>query len=73
MKYTKEVILGEKTLVFETGRFARQASGSVMVTYGETMVLATVVLADTPREGIDFFPLSCEFREKTSAAGKIWH
>ncbi len=71
MIYTKEVTLGDKTLVFETGRFARQASGSVMVTYGETMVLATVVLANSPREGIDFFPLSCEFREKTSAAGKI--
>lgn len=58
-------------MTFETGRFARQASGSVMVTYGETMVLVTAVAADTPREGIDFFPLSVEFREKTSAAGKI--
>lgn len=71
MMTTKEIVLGGKTLSMETGRFARQASGSVMITYGETMVLATVVLADSPREGIDFFPLSCEYREKTSAAGKI--
>ena len=71
MMTTKEIVLGGKKLTMETGRFARQASGSVMITYGETMVLATVVLADSPREGIDFFPLSCEYREKTSAAGKI--
>ncbi len=58
-------------MVFETGRLARQAGGSVLITYGETMVLATVVVSDSPREGIDFFPLSCEYREKTSAAGKI--
>jgi polyribonucleotide nucleotidyltransferase len=67
----KEIEIGGKTMVFETGRLARQASGSVLITYGETMVLSTVVVADTPREGIDFFPLSCEYREKTSAAGKI--
>lgn len=67
----KEIDLGGRTLTLETGRFARQASGAVMITLGDTMVLATVVLADTPREGIDFFPLSCEYREKTSAAGKI--
>ncbi|MCZ7555584.1 MAG: polyribonucleotide nucleotidyltransferase [Bacteroidia bacterium] len=67
----KEIEIGGKTMVFETGRLARQASGSVLITYGETMVLSTVVVADSPREGIDFFPLSCEYREKTSAAGKI--
>ncbi|MBR9976737.1 MAG: polyribonucleotide nucleotidyltransferase, partial [Bacteroidetes bacterium] len=67
----KEIDLGGKTLTLETGRFAKLASGSVMITFGETMVLATVVLADEPREGINFFPLSCEYREKTSAAGKI--
>ncbi|MFA6232902.1 MAG: hypothetical protein WC824_01770 [Bacteroidota bacterium] len=67
----KEIDLGGRTLTLETGRFARQASGAVMITLGETMVLSTVVLANTPREGIDFFPLSCEYREKTSAAGKI--
>jgi polyribonucleotide nucleotidyltransferase len=67
----KEVEIGGRVMTFETGRFARQASGSVMVTFGETMVLVTAVAADTPREGIDFFPLSVEFREKISAAGKI--
>ncbi|MBN1447914.1 MAG: polyribonucleotide nucleotidyltransferase [Bacteroidetes bacterium] len=67
----KSIDIDGKTLTMETGRFARQASGAVMITLGETMVLSTVVLADTPREGIDFFPLSCEYREKTSAAGKI--
>ena len=67
----KEIDLGGRTLTFETGRFARQASGAVMISLGDTMVLSTVVLATTPREGIDFFPLSCEYREKTSAAGKI--
>ncbi|MFZ1731903.1 MAG: polyribonucleotide nucleotidyltransferase [Bacteroidota bacterium] len=67
----KEIDLGGRTLTLETGRFARQASGAVMITLGETMVLSTVVLANTAREGIDFFPLSCEYREKTSAAGKI--
>jgi polyribonucleotide nucleotidyltransferase len=67
----KEIPIGSKTLILETGRFARQASGAVMVTFGETMVLATVVASDKGREGIDFFPLSVEYREKISAAGKI--
>ena len=67
---TKTIDLDGKTITLETGRFARQATGAVMITLGETMVLSTVVLAG-PREGIDFFPLSCEYREKTSAAGKI--
>ena len=71
MMFRKEIDLDGRTLTLETGRFARQASGAVMITLGETMVLSTVVLADSPREGIDFFPLSCEYREKTSAAGKI--
>jgi polyribonucleotide nucleotidyltransferase len=67
----KEIEIGGRAMVFETGRLARQADGAVLVSYGETMVLSTVVVADSPREGIDFFPLSCEYREKTSAAGKI--
>ncbi|MBR9975741.1 MAG: polyribonucleotide nucleotidyltransferase [Bacteroidetes bacterium] len=71
MTFRKEIDLDGNTLTLETGRFARQASGAVMITFGETMVLSTVVLADSPREGLDFFPLSCEYREKTSAAGKI--
>jgi polyribonucleotide nucleotidyltransferase len=71
MVHKKELEIGGRTMTFETGRLARQATGAVLITYGETMVLTTVVLADSPREGIDFFPLSCEYREKISAAGKI--
>lgn len=55
----------------ETGKIARQADGAVMVTYGETKVLATAVGASSPREGIDFFPLTVNYQEKTYAAGKI--
>jgi polyribonucleotide nucleotidyltransferase len=59
-----------RMLSIETGKFAKQASGAVVVRYGDTMVLATVVSA-APREGIDFFPLTVDYREKTSAAGKF--
>jgi polyribonucleotide nucleotidyltransferase len=62
--------LGGRTLTLETGRMAKQAAGAVVVTYGETVVLVTVTTAK-PREGIDFFPLTVDFVEKTSAAGKI--
>ncbi len=71
MKHTKKIEIGGRTLLIETGHMARQADGAAMVTYGETMVLASVVAAHEPREGIDFFPLQVEYREKTSAAGKI--
>ena len=62
--------LGGRTLTLETGRLAKQAAGAVVVTYGETVVLVTVTTGK-PREGIDFFPLTVDFVEKTSAAGKI--
>jgi polyribonucleotide nucleotidyltransferase len=68
---TKEVVLGGKTFSFETGRFAKQADGAVMVRYADTMVLATVVSAKEAKEGQDFFPLQVEYREKMGAAGKI--
>jgi polyribonucleotide nucleotidyltransferase len=55
----------------EVGRIARQASGSALVSYGETVVLATVVATRSAREGIDFFPLTVDYQEKTFAAGKI--
>ncbi len=71
MKITNEIALNGKNFSFETGRFAKQADGSVMVRYADTMVLASVVSADKPKEGKDFFPLQVEFREKISAAGKI--
>ncbi len=68
---TKEVKIGNNILSFETGRFAKQADGAVMVRYADTMVLATVVSAKEAKEDIDFLPLQVEFREKLSAIGKI--
>ena len=67
----KEVEWGGRTLSLETGRMARQADGAVLVTYGETTVLCTAVAQKTPRAGIDFFPLTVNYQEKTFAAGKI--
>ena len=63
-----EKTIGGRVLRFETGRVAKLANGAVMATYGETTVLATCVRAN-PRAGIDFFPLTCDYRERTSAAG----
>ncbi len=68
---TKEIEIGGRKLSLETGRFAKQASGAVMVRYADTLVLATVVGAEEMVEGTDFLPLSVEYREKTAAAGKI--
>ncbi len=62
---------GGRTLTLESGRFARQATGAVFASYGETAVLATVVAEREPRTGIDFFPLTVNYQEKTYAAGKI--
>jgi polyribonucleotide nucleotidyltransferase len=71
-KYLKESIkLGDKELTVETGRIAKQADGSVVVRYGDTMLLVAAVSASTPREGIDFFPLTVEYREANYAAGRI--
>lgn len=67
----KEVEIGGKTFSIETGRYARQANGAVMVRYGDTMVLVTAVASEEVKEDQDFFPLQVEYREKTSAAGKI--
>ncbi|HTK82051.1 MAG TPA: polyribonucleotide nucleotidyltransferase [Bacteroidota bacterium] len=71
MVITKELEIGGKVLSIETGKLARQADGSVMVRYGDTMVLATVVANKEAKEGQDFFPLQVEYREKTASAGKI--
>src|SRR5512136_798567 len=71
MLVTKEIELNGKKLSLETGRFAKQAHGAVMIRYADTMVLATVVSEEEPKEGQDFFPLQVEYREKTAAAGKI--
>ena len=71
MTVTKEIQLNGKTFTLETGRFAKQAHGAVMVRYADTMVLATVVSNYEAKEEQDFFPLQVEYREKTAAAGKI--
>jgi polyribonucleotide nucleotidyltransferase len=60
-----------RRLVVETGKVARQAGGAAWVEYGETVVLVTATASRSPREGIDFFPLTCDYQEKTFAAGKI--
>ena len=70
-QFRKELMWGGRKLVLETGKIARQADGAVMVTYGETVVLATVVGVKTPKPGQDFFPLTIHYQEKTFAAGKI--
>jgi polyribonucleotide nucleotidyltransferase len=66
-----EIEWGGRKLTLETGQMARQADAAVYAQYGETSVLATVVAAKTPRTGIDFFPLTVNYQEKTYAAGKI--
>ncbi len=60
-----EVLCGANSLSIETGKLAKQASGSVVVTSGGTVVLVTVCIAGRIREGIDFFPLTVEYQEKT--------
>ncbi len=69
--HRKEIDWGGRQLVLETGRIARQADGAVLARYGDTVVLCAVVGANEPREGIDFFPLTVHYQEKTFAAGKI--
>ncbi|MFG0256896.1 MAG: polyribonucleotide nucleotidyltransferase, partial [Phycisphaerales bacterium JB043] len=65
-----ERTIGGRTLTFETGRVAKLASSAVIATYADTTVMATVVRAD-PREGLDFFPMQVDYRERTSAVGKF--
>ena len=67
----EELIWAGRKLVLETGKIARQADGAVVATYGETTVLATVVSAKEPKAGIDFFPLTVNYQERTYAAGRI--
>lgn len=67
----KEVEIGGRLFSIETGRYARQANGAVMVRYGDTMVLVTAVASEETKDDQDFFPLQVEYREKTSAAGKF--
>jgi polyribonucleotide nucleotidyltransferase len=69
--HREELDWGGRKLVLETGKIARQADGAVLATYGESTVLATVVSAKEPKAGIDFLPLTCNYQEKTYAAGRI--
>ena len=69
--YIKKVKLGDSEVIFETGKIARQATGSVLVTKGSTQVLSTVVVGNPPGEHQDFFPLTVNYLEKTYATGKI--
>ncbi len=71
MVIKKEVEIGGRLFSLETGRYAKQANGAVMVRYGDTMVLVTAVASPEAKEGLDYFPLQVEYREKTSAAGKF--
>ncbi len=71
-KYLKESIkLGTQELIVETGKVAKQADGSVIIQYGDTMLLVAAVSARTAKEGLDFFPLTVEYRENTFSAGRI--
>ena len=65
------VEIGGRDLHFETGKLAQQASGSVLVRYGENAVLVTAVMSDTVREGIDFLPLTVDYMERAYAAGRV--
>ncbi|NTU60488.1 MAG: polyribonucleotide nucleotidyltransferase, partial [Deltaproteobacteria bacterium] len=69
--YTVSAEIAGRTLTLESGRFAEQADGAVTVRYGDTVLLATVVGAREPREGIDFFPLTVDYEERMYSAGKI--
>src|SRR5690349_6004293 len=64
-------LTGGKSLNFETGRVAKQAPGAALVSMGDVVVLATAVASPEPREGIDFFPLTVDYREYTYAGGRI--
>ncbi len=70
-EFRKEIEWGGRPLILEAGKIARQADGAVLVTLGETKVLCTVVFEKKPKLGLDFFPLSVHYQEKTFAAGKI--
>src|SRR6266536_6653226 len=69
--HTREVSINGKPLSLETGKLAKQAHGSVIVRYGDSVVLVTACHASSPREGIDFLPLTVDYREYTYASGRI--
>ncbi len=71
MERRVEVQVGDRIMKIETGRLAKQANGSALVQYGDTVVLVTACLEDDASETRDFFPLTVDYREYTYAAGKI--
>jgi polyribonucleotide nucleotidyltransferase len=71
MQHSVHVPIGGKDLIIETGKLAKQADGAVTVQYGETVVIVTAVASAKPKEELDFFPLTVDYREKAAAAGKF--
>src|SRR6476659_2641132 len=69
--HTRELTIGQHTLSLETGKLAKQAGGSVMVRFGDSVVLVTACRAASPREGIDFLPLTVDYKENTYESGRI--
>ncbi len=69
--HTRNISVGGRSISIETGRLAKQADGAVVVRCGDTMVLVTACAAANPREGIDFLPLTVDYREYTYASGRI--
>src|SRR5437588_2384756 len=69
--HTREISIGQNTLRFETGKLAKQAHGSVIMRLGDSVVLVTACHSASPREGIDFLPLTVDYREYTYASGRI--
>ena len=69
--HRQDITLGSRTISIETGKLAKQADGAVLVRSGDTMVLVTACHAATPREGIDFLPLTVDYKEYAYAAGRI--
>ncbi|MFA5068795.1 MAG: polyribonucleotide nucleotidyltransferase [Candidatus Omnitrophota bacterium] len=71
MKTSAKIVMGDKEIIIETGRLAKQADGAVTVSCGDTVVLVTAVMSRQAREDADFFPLMVDYRERTYAAGRI--
>src|SRR5262245_6611851 len=69
--HTRNITVGQHTLSIETGRLAKQADGAVIIRSGDTMVLVSACAAPAAREGIDFLPLTVDYREYTYASGRI--
>src|SRR5919112_1791450 len=69
--HTREISAGEKPIPLERGRLPKQADGAVIVRLGDTMVLVTACADPNPREGVDFLPLTCDYKENTYASGRI--